>query len=125
MKSVHVGSTPVTAVYVGAQKVWPTSEVYQVTLTNATGYLTVHPLLTVTVPAGETWSVRIQGTVTNASAASAYQPSFRIGGTNSGRYGQGAAVDFSGTVTTANGTIAMVTSHFSGSGFTGTVTIEK
>ena len=52
VKAVHVGSTPVTAVYVGAEKVWPTSEVYEVSLTDVRGNDTIHPLLTVTVPAG-------------------------------------------------------------------------
>lgn len=109
----------------GAKKVWPTSEVYEVSLTNVRGSGTVHPLLTVTVPAGETWSVRIQGTVTTAPINTSSQPYFRIGVTDSEKYGQDAAVDFSGTVTAANSTIALVTSTLSGSGFTGTVTIEK
>ena len=125
VKAVYVGSTPVTAVYVGAQKIWPTSEVHEVTLTNATGMGTVHPLVSVTVPAGETWQVRIQGTITKASNFTYSQPLFRIGVTNSGKYGQGAAVDFSGTVTAANSAIAFVTNDVLGSGFTGTVTIEK
>ena len=125
VKQVYVGSTPVTAVYVGAEKVWPTSEVHEVSLTNVLGSGTIHPLLTVTVPAGGTWSVRIQGTVTKASTAAVYQPHFRIGVTNSGKYGSGAAVDFSGTVTAANSTIALVTNSSVAASFTGTVTIEK
>ena len=116
--SLYVGGSP-------PEKVWPTSEVYEVTVNNVQGYLTVHPLLTVTVPAGETWSVRIQGTVTKAAGTAALQPSFRIGVTESGKYGQGAAVDFSGTVTAANSTIAIVLNDYSGTSFTGTVTIEK
>lgn len=126
MKAVYVGSTPVTAVYVGAEKIWPTSEVHEVTLTNVTGPGAVHPLLTVTVPAGETWSVRIQGTMTKATVGSFGRPIFRIGVTDSGTYRKGAAVDFSGTVTAANSAIALVTQDpVRPSSFTGTVTIEK
>lgn len=32
MTAVYVGSTPVTAVYVGAEKVWPTTDVVRITL---------------------------------------------------------------------------------------------
>ena len=103
----------------------PTAEVYEVTLTNVSGGGTVHPLVSVTVPAGETWSVRIQGTVTKASGIDVLQPFFRIGTANSGKYGPGAAVDFSGTVTSANSTIALVGNDATGTSFTGTVTIEK
>ena len=127
VKQVYVGSTPVTAVYVGAQKVWPTSEVHEVSLTDVSGSGTVHPLLTVTVPAGEAWSVRIQGTITKARA-SANHPNFRIGTTNSGTYAQGASVDFSGSVTSADATIAMITMGIgtvNAASFVGTVTIEK
>ena len=117
--SLYVGGSPPV-------KVWPTSEVHEVSLTDVRGSGTAHPLLTVTVPAGETWSVRIQGTVTAAGTNSdIYLPFFRIGTTDSGKYVQGAAVDFSGTVTAANRTIAMVTNDLFGSSFTGTVTIEK
>ena len=125
VKQVHVGSTPVTAVYVGAEKIWPTIEVHEVSLTDAQGNGTVHPLLTVTVPAGETWSVRIQGTVTRSGF---FPPNFRIGGVLSGTYGEGATVDFAGTVTAADSTIAMVTNRSDSRGlasFVGTVTIEK
>ena len=125
VKQVYVGSTPVKAVYVGAQKVWPTSEVYEVSLDNVTGNDTVHPLLSVTVPAGETWQVRIQGTMTKSISASAYQPLFRIGTADSGPYGPGAAVDFSGVVTSTATTIAMVTRSNLNTSFVGTVTIEK
>ena len=125
VKQVYVGSTPVTAVYVGAKKVWPTSEVHEVSLTIPVGGGGVHPLVSVTVPAGETWSVRIQGTVTKADSNPRYRPFFRIGATDSGSYGPGAAVDLSGTVTAANRTIAMVVNDLLGSSFTGTVTIEK
>ena len=128
VKQVYVGSTPVTAVYVGAKKVWPTSEVHEVSLTDVHGNGTVHPLLTVTVPAGETWSVRIQGTITKASSAEFRQPEVRIGDATFGPYGQGDEVDCSGTVTSADTTIAIVTNadkvSFDAS-FVGTVTIEK
>ena len=128
VKQVYVGSTPVTAVYVGAQKVWPTSEVYEVSLTDARGNNTIHPLLTVTVPAGETWSVRIQGTVTKASSNPLYQPQVSIGGEIFGPYAEGGTVDVSGTVTSDNTTIAIITRSAGSSNvisFVGTVTIEK
>ena len=129
MKQVYVGSTPVREVYVGAKKVWPTSEVYEVSLTDVTGRNVVYPLLTVTVPAGETWSVRIQGTMTKAPANASYRPQVRIGGAVFGRYAAGETVDVSGTVTSANATIAIVTgaagSNFNLVSFVGTVTIEK
>ena len=125
---MYVGSTPVASVYVGAKKVWPTSEVHEVSLTDVYGSGTVHPLLTVTVPAGGTWSVRIQGTVTKSSSAEFRQPEVRIGDATFGPYGTGEAVDCSGTVTSADTTIAIVTnadkSSFAAS-FVGTVTIEK
>lgn len=128
MKQVYVGSTPVREVYVGAKKVWPTSEVYEVSLTDVNGRNVVYPLLTVTVPAGETWSVRIQGTVTKAPAYAAYRPQVRIGDAIFGRYAKGETVDVSGTVTSANKTIAIVTGATGNSNvvsFVGTVTIEK
>ena len=129
VKQVYVGSAPVTAVYVGAQKIWPTSEVYEVSLTDVLGRNTVHRLLTVTVPAGETWSVRIQGTMTKSPAASSYRPQVRIGGAIFGPYAKGETVDVSGTVTSDNTTIAIVTratgSNFNLVSFVGTVTIEK
>jgi|LSQX01.1.fsa_nt_gb hypothetical protein len=117
--SLYVGGSPPV-------KIWPTTEVHEVTLTDVLGFNTVHPLLIVTVPAGETWQVRIQGTMTKAGGVSSIQPLFRIGVTDSGTYAQGAAVDFSGTVTAASSTIALVSNDaFTGSSFTGTVTIEK
>ena len=128
VKEVYAGSTPVKEVYVGAQKVWPTSEVHEVSLTDVLGSGTIHPLLTVTVPAGETWSVRIQGTMTKASSAEFRQPEVRIGDATFGPYGTGEAVDCSGTVTSDNATIAIVTNADKGSfavSFVGTVTIEK
>lgn len=128
VKQVYVGSTPVTAVYVGAEKVWPTSEVHEVTLTDVVGSGTVHPLLTVTVPAGETWSVRIQGTITKAGSTPSSRPMVSIGGAIFGPYAAGGAVDVSGTVTSADTTIAIVTqagASFNSVSFVGTVTIEK
>ena len=128
VKEVYVGSTPVASVYVGAEKVWPTSEVHEVSLTDVVGSGTIHPLLTVTVPAGETWSVRIQGAVTKASSAEFRQPEVRIGDATFGPYGHGEEVDCSGTVTSADTTIAIVTNADKGSfavSFVGTVTIEK
>ena len=119
--SLYVGGSPPV-------KVWPTSEVHEVSLTDVTGGNTVHPLVTVTVPAGEAWSVRIQGTVTKAADLSSSYPFFRIGATDSGTYSQGASVDVSGTVTSADTTIAMVTRAFgpaNAASFVGTVTIEK
>ena len=107
---------------------WPTAEVHEVTLTDVTDGNKVHPLVTVTVPAGEAWSVRIQGTVTKAADLSSSYPFFRIGATDSGTYGPGASVDVSGTVTSADTTIAMVTRGYgpaNAASFVGTVTIEK
>lgn len=102
-------------------------DVYQVTLTNVSGHYAEHPLVTVTVPAGETWSVRVQGTVTKAPSESWYRPSFRIGTTKTGPYAQGATVDMTGTVTSTNPKIVMIAmggpSFYTS--FTGTVTIEK
>lgn len=128
VKQVYVGSTPVTSVYVGAEKVWPTSEVHEVTLTDVVGSGTVHPLLTVTVPAGETWSVRIQGTITKAGSTPSSRPMVSIGGAIFGPYAAGGAVDVSGAVTSADTTIAIVTqagASFNSVSFVGTVTIEK
>ena len=128
VKQVYVGSTPVTAVYVGAEKVWPMSEVHEVSLTDVRGDDTLHPLLTVTVPAGETWSVRIQGTMTKAGNSEFRQPEVRIGEATFGPYAQGAAVDCSGAVTSDNTTIAIFTrSTISANSvsFVGTVTIGK
>ena len=105
-----------------------TTGVYSMTLTDVQGTNTAHPLVSVTVPAGETWSVRIKGTVTKAPMSSTGQPVFRIGTTKSGRYGKGAAVNFSGTVTASDSTIAMITAGTFSLGqasFTGIVTIEK
>ena len=128
VKQVYVGSTPVTEVYVGAKKVWPTSEVHEVSLTDVYGNNTVHPLLTVTVPVGETWSVRIQGTMTKTSSAEFRQPEVRIGDATFGPYAEGGTVDVSSTVTSADTTIAIVTNADKVSfavSFVGTVTIEK
>lgn len=128
VKSVYVGSTPVTAVYVGSQKVWPTIEVYEVTLTNRSGEGTAHPLVTVSVPAGQTWSVRVQGTMQSTFGQHFGGLQIRIGSSTSSSYGNNASVDYSGTITSANSTIALVTpadSWAGSAGFTGTVTIEK
>lgn len=114
-------------VWVGDEKIWPTEEVYQVTLTDVSGEGTVHPLVSVTVPAGQVWDVQIQGTVTKAPGFDMYNPSFRIGSATSARMPQGATVNFPGTVSSSNATIAMVTNMtlFSPASFTGTVTIRK
>lgn len=128
VKEVYVGSTPVTAVYVGAEKVWPTSEVYEVSLTDVMGFGTFHPLLTVAVPAGETWTVTVQGTISTPIDRTTRQPQIVIGSATSGYYGDGAAVNVTGTVTSGSRNIGVMTN---GSGplfqtsFTGTVTIEK
>lgn len=123
---VGVGGSAVTPsrVMVGtgseAVKIWPLVEVHEVSV-SGTG---TRPLVTVTVPAGETWTVRVQGTVTQAAGWSSGQPTVRIGSRTSGRYSQGAAVDFSGTITSSNATIALAGSTFTFA-FVGTVTIEK
>jgi hypothetical protein len=126
ISSMFVGSSAVTAVYLGAEKIWPSEEVYQVSLTSVSGNGTVHPLVSVTVPAGQVWDVQIQGTVTAAPSGGSARPKFRIGSSTSGSFGAGASVNFSGTVSSTNATIAMVTNIlYVGSSFTGTVTIRK
>ena len=128
VEQVYVGSNPVASVYVGAEKIWPTAEVHEVSLTGVFGRDTVHPLLTITVPAGETWSVRIQGTVTKASSNRFYHPMVSIGGEIFGPYAEGGTVDVSGTVTSADTTIAILTRAGlpdNAASFVGTVTIEK
>ena len=113
-------------VYVGAKKIWPTEEVYQVSITDVRGYGAVHPLVSVTVPAGQVWDVQIEGTVTKASPNTTTQPQFRIGTSTSGSHAEGASVNFSGTVSSANATIAIVNrDSFVSTSFTGTVTIRK
>ena len=119
VKSVYVGSTPVTAVYVGAQKIWPTIEVHEVDV-RGEGDI---PLVQVSVPAGQTWTVRIKGTVTEADATTSRRPAFQIGSQVSGRYRFKEQVDFTGTITAANSTIAMSAPRTAA--FVGTVTIEK
>ena len=130
VKQVYVGSAPVTAVYVGAQKVWPTSEVHEVTLTDVTGTNSFHPLLDVTVPAGETWTVTVQGTISTPITRPSRQPQIVIGSTTSSSYGDGAVVSMTGTVTSESPDIGVRTNGGSvlptwGVSFTGTVTIEK
>ena len=106
---------------------WP-AEVHEVSLTDARGNNTIHPLLTVTVPAGETWSVRIQGIMTKAADWPEARPLVRIGAATFGPYEEGGTVDVSGTVTSADTTIAIVTRSAGSANvasFVGTVTIEK
>ena len=130
VKQVYVGSTPVTAVYVGVEKIWPTAEVHEVSLTDVTGTNTLHPLLTVTVPAGETWTVTVQGTISTLITRETRQPQIVIGSATSGHYGDGAVVSMTGTVTSASRDIGVRTNGGGtlpnwGVSFTGTVTIEK
>lgn len=130
MTAVYVGSTPVTAVYVGAEKIWPTSEVHEVSLTDVDGYDTVHPLLTVTVPAGETWTVTVQGTISTPITRTDRQPRIVIGSASFGPYGDGAVPSVTGTVTSGSPDIGVMTKARGtisvwGASFTGTVTIEK
>lgn len=100
-------------------------DVYQVALTDKRGAGTLHPMVSVTVPAGQTWHVHITGTVTKASSMSS-RPQIQIGGTLSDLLSKGATVDLSGTITSTSPTIALRTnSGFTDSSFTGTVTIEK
>lgn len=118
---LYLGDQPVLT-----YEVLPSEEVHQVSLTNVRGSGTVHPLVSVTVPAGEVWDVQIEGTVTKASTVSSAWPQFRIGSSTSAKFGTGASVNFSGTVSSTNATIAMVTNtNFEDSSFTGTVTIRK
>lgn len=126
VKQVYVGLTPVEAVYVGGKKIWPTIEVHHVNIMEEIRTGVAFPLVRVSVPAGQTWKVRIRGTVTEATPLKTSWPTFRIGSTESKPYKKGSDVDFSGTITGDNSTIAMVSSSNVGSkGFAGTVTIEK
>lgn len=103
-------------------------DVYEVSLTDVRGSGTVHPLVSVTVPAGETWRVRVQGTMTRAHSTTSSRPQVRIGGATFGPYAQGEAVDCSGTVTSADTTIGIRTQSGTSSraaSFVGTVTIEQ
>ena len=127
-KQVYVGSTPVTAVYVGAQKVWPTIEVYEVSFSGEYGSGKLVPLVSVTVPAGEVWDVRVQGQFTQTTTWSANHPEIRIGPAISRKYAQGEVVDFSGTVSSSDSTIAAIVNRNrenDATDFVGTVTIEK
>ena len=101
------------------------TQVHQATLTDVDGMGTAYPLVSVTVPAGQVWDVQIQGTVTATSSITSNQPVFRIGSSTSAKFGPGASVNFSGTVSSTNATIAMVTNDYSDSSFTGTVTIRR
>ena len=118
--SLWVGGSP-------PEKIWPTSEVHEVSLTGVVGSNVAHPLTTLTIPEGQTWQVRIQGQITEASSSTAYFPFFRIGAVDGQAQGVGP-VDVSGTVTSANPSVSLVTVN-TGSrtavSFTGTVTIEK
>lgn len=101
-------------------------EVYQVSLTDVRGSGTVHPLVSVTVPAGEVWNVQIAGTVTKAPSTTSARPQLRIGSSTSGAFATDARANFSGTVSSTNATIAMATRSGTGySSFTGTVIIRK
>lgn len=130
VRQVYVGSTPVREVYVGAKKVWPTSEVYEVSLTAAMGSDTYHSLLDVTVPAGETWTVTVQGTISIPTDRENRQPRIIIGSESFGPFGMSAEVNVTGTVTSGSQRIGIRTYASGypstwGTNFTGTVTIEK
>ena len=130
VKEVCVGSTPVKEVYVGAQKVWPTSEVYKISVEGLLGTNTYHSLLDVTVPAGETWTVTVQGTISIPTDRENRQPQIVIGSKSFGPFGPTVEVNVTGTVTPGSQRIGIRTyaSGFAsswGTDFTGTVTIEK
>lgn len=101
----------------------PADGVYEVTLTGS-GSNTAHPLVSAIPRPGETWNVRIQGTVTNAGYNESQHPRFRIGTVHTGTYAPGESVDFSGTITAANNAIAMLSDAWVSMSFTGTVTIQ-
>lgn len=130
VKEVYVGSTPVREVYVGAQKVWPTSEVYEISMTGLMGTGTYHSLLDVAVPAGETWTVTVQGTISIPTDRRSRQPQIIIGSESFGPFGKVAEVNVTGAVTSASQRIGVQTNAEGyasswGTDFTGTVTIEK
>lgn len=106
----------------------PTIEVHEVTLTNKRGSGTLHPMVEVTPPAGQTWDVQVTGTMTKAYGSGTSRPRIQIGGTTSAYFSQGATVDITGTITSSSATIALRTStNTSGreASFTGTVTITR
>lgn len=130
VKEVYVGSTPVKEVYVGAQKVWPTSEVYEISMVDIMGTNTYHTMLDVTVPAGETWTVTVQGTISIPTTRENRQPQVVIGSESFGPFGPTVEVSVTGTVTSDSPRIGIRTyaSGFAsswGTTFIGTVTIEK
>ena len=130
VKEVYVGSTPVKEMYVGAQKVWPTSEVYEISMTELTGTGEYHSMLDVTVPAGETWTVTVQGTISIPTSRENRQPKIVIGSKSFGPFGPTVEVNVTGTVTSKSQRIAIWTNAAGfasswGTDFTGTVTIEK
>ena len=100
---------------------------HQVSLTGVVGTNVAHALTTLTIPKGQTWQVRIQGQITEASGVAAHQPFFRIGAVDGAKRGIGA-VDVSGTVTSTAPRVALVTASagsLAKASFTGTVTIAK
>lgn len=119
---LYLGDQPILT-----YEVPPSEEVYQVSLTQVVGLNTNHSLVSVTVPAGETWNVRVQGTHDRSGAGSTRWPQFVIGSTVSNQL-QGPNIDLSGTITAGNSTIALRTKGTATTyrtNFTGTVTISK
>src|SRR5699024_12608536 len=87
-------------------------------------------MLDVTVPAGETWTVTVQGTISISTNRDNRQPKIVIGSKAFGPFGPPVEVNVTGTVTSKSQSIAIWTnaSGFAsswGTDFTGTVTIEK
>lgn len=106
----------------------PDQEVRQVAVTGALGNGTVHSLTNINVPAGQTWEVAIQGTVTNGTTGTNNAPRFNIGGVISDRFPQGSAINLTGTITANDPTVGVVTSSTASNtavDFSGTVTITK
>lgn len=109
-------------------KLWPTSEVHEVSFSGEYGRGKLVPLVSVTIPAGEVWAVRVQGQFTRTTGWANQKPQIRIGPAASRQYDQGEVVDFSGTVSSSDSTIAAIINRNNladPTDFTGTVTIEK
>lgn len=121
---------------IGAAHVWYGEEwvmVYQnrkplitqpFTLTSVSGNGTAHPLVPINVPAGETWAVSVQGTLTSTNYLGA-APSVRIGGqSNTVTFGSPTtSVNRTGTVSSGQG-VALVSAGTARYDFVGTVTID-
>ena len=119
----------VQEIYLGANLVWKNGpEIIEITQSGLSGSGVVHPLATLTVPPGRVWTVRVQGVFTSSSAwypPIGYIPTIRVGGATSSGWEEGVQVDFTGTITSSDPTVAVVSNHYSRAVvFTGTIEIS-